>query len=178
MRLVNTAPAKRQPATRCCARAWELTSIAARPQPADAASASCPCRRSAKAVVWVAVMLWPGQRFTNVPNKPTDWPAEAAEAGRDVAMQAAAMNPVALNRDAVSQEVIDRELEVGKELARQEGKPEEMLEKIATGRLNKFFKENTLVDQAFIKDGKMSVAKYLTSVQAGLEVVDFKRVSL
>ena len=81
--------------------------------------------------------------------------AEAAEAGRDVAMQAAAMNPVALNSDAVSQDVIDRELEVGKELARQEGKPEEMLEKIATGRLNKFFKENTLVDQAFIKDGKI-----------------------
>ena len=104
--------------------------------------------------------------------------AEAAEAGRDVAMQAAAMNPVALNRDAVPQDVIDRELEVGKDLARQEGKPEEMLEKIAQGRLGKFFKENTLVDQAFIKDGKMSVAKYLTSVQAGLEVVDFKRVSL
>ena len=104
--------------------------------------------------------------------------AEAAEAGRDVAMQAAAMNPVALNRDAVTQDVIDRELEVGKELARQEGKPEEMLDKIAAGRLNKFFKENTLVDQAFIKDGKMSVAKYLTSVKSGLEVVDFKRVSL
>ena len=104
--------------------------------------------------------------------------AESAEAGRDVAMQAAAMNPVALNRDAVTQDVIDRELEVGKELARQEGKPEEMLEKIAAGRLNKFFKENTLVDQAFIKDNKMSVSKYLTSVQSGLEVVDFKRVSL
>jgi len=104
--------------------------------------------------------------------------AESAEAGRDIAMQAAAMNPVALNRDAVTQDVIDRELEVGKELARQEGKPEEMLEKIAAGRLNKFFKENTLVDQAFIKDNKMSVSKYLTSVQSGLEVVDFKRVSL
>ena len=104
--------------------------------------------------------------------------AEAAEAGRDVAMQAAAMNPVALNRDSVTQDVIDRELEVGKELARQEGKPEEMLDKIAAGRLNKFFKENTLVDQAFIKDSKMSVAKYLTSVRSGLEVVDFKRVSL
>ena len=104
--------------------------------------------------------------------------AEAAEAGRDVAMQAAAMNPVALNRDAVPQEVIDRELEVGKDLARQEGKPEEMLEKIATGRLNKFFKENTLVDQDFIKDSKLSVSKYLTSVEAGLAVVDFKRVSL
>ena len=104
--------------------------------------------------------------------------AEAAEAGRDVAMQAAAMNPVALNRDAVPQDVIDRELEVGKDLARQEGKPEEMLEKIATGRLNKFFKENTLVDQDFIKDSKLSVSKYLTSVEAGLAVVDFKRVSL
>ena len=104
--------------------------------------------------------------------------AEAEEAGKDVAMQAAAMNPVALNRDSVSEEVIARESEVGKELARQEGKPEEMLDKIATGRLNKFFKENTLVDQDFIKDSKMSVAKYLTSVQAGLAVVDFKRVSL
>jgi elongation factor Ts len=104
--------------------------------------------------------------------------AEAEEAGKDVAMQAAAMNPVALNRDSVSEDVIARELEVGKELARQEGKPEEMLDKIAAGRLNKFFKENTLVDQDFIKDSKMSVAKYLTSVKAGLEVVDFKRVSL
>jgi elongation factor Ts len=104
--------------------------------------------------------------------------AEAEEAGKDVAMQAAAMNPVALNRDSVSEDIIARELEVGKELARQEGKPEEMLDKIAAGRLNKFFKENTLVDQDFIKDPKMSVAKYLTSVQAGLEVVDFKRVSL
>ena len=103
---------------------------------------------------------------------------QAEEAGKDVAMQAAAMNPVALNRDSVSQDVIARELEVGKELARQEGKPEEMLDKIAAGRLNKFFKENTLVDQDFIKDSKMSVAKYLTSVQAGLEVIDFKRVSL
>ena len=79
---------------------------------------------------------------------------------------------------SVPQEVIDRELEVGKDLARQEGKPEEMLEKIAAGRLNKFFKENTLVDQDFIKDSKLSVSKYLTSVQAGLAVVDFKRVSL
>ncbi len=104
--------------------------------------------------------------------------AQAEEAGKDVAMQAAAMNPVALNRDSVSQDIIARELEVGKELARQEGKPEEMLDKIAAGRLNKFFKENTLVDQDFIKDSKISVAKYLNSVQAGLEVIDFKRVSL
>lgn len=104
--------------------------------------------------------------------------AEAEEAGKDVAMQAAAMNPVALNRDSVSEDVIARELEVGKELARQEGKPEAMLDKIAQGRLNKFFKENTLVDQDFIKDNKMSVAKYLTSVQADLSITDFKRIAL
>lgn len=104
--------------------------------------------------------------------------AEAQEAGRDIAMQAAAMNPVALNRDAVSQDLIDRELEVGRDLARQEGKPEDMLDKIAQGRLGKFFKENTLVDQAFIKDNKLSVAQYLNGVQKGLEVVAFERISL
>ncbi len=104
--------------------------------------------------------------------------SEAAEAGRDVAMQAAAMNPVALNREAVSQDLIDRELEVGRDLARQEGKPEEMLDKIAQGRLGKFFKENTLVDQAFIKDNKLSVAQYLTSVEKGLTVTAFERISL
>jgi elongation factor Ts len=103
---------------------------------------------------------------------------EAVEAAKNVAMQAAAMNPVALNRDSVSQDIIERELEVGREQARQEGKPEQMIDKIAQGKLNKFFKENTLVDQQFIKDGNMTVAKYLTSVKPGLEVTDFKRVSL
>ncbi len=103
---------------------------------------------------------------------------EAADAAKDVAMQAAAMSPVALNRDSVPQDIIDRELEVGREQAREEGKPEEMLDKIAQGKLNKFFKENTLVDQQFIKDGNMTVSKYLASVKPGLEVVDFKRVSL
>ncbi len=103
---------------------------------------------------------------------------EAAEAGRDVAMQAAAMNPLALNKDGVSQEAIDREIEVGKEQARAEGKPEAMLEKIAMGKLGKFYKENTLVEQAFIKDSKMSVAKYLDSVKKGMEVTDFKRLAL
>lgn len=104
--------------------------------------------------------------------------AEAEEAGKNVAMQAAAMNPVGLDRDSVDQETIDRELEVGKDLARQEGKPEEMLDKIAQGRLNKFFKENTLVDQAYIRDNKLSVAKYLQSVNKDLKVVSFKRVGL
>jgi len=101
-----------------------------------------------------------------------------AEAGRDVAMQAAAMAPVALNRDGVAQDIIEKELEIGKELARKEGKPEEMLEKIATGRLNKFYKENTLVEQAFIKDNKQSVKNYLDSVHKGLEVSSFNRFAL
>lgn len=103
---------------------------------------------------------------------------EAEEAAKDVAMQAAAMNPVALNRDSVPQDVIEKELEIGKELARQEGKPEEMLDKIAQGRLNKFFKESTLVDQDFIKDGKLSVAKYLDTVKKGLHITNYKRVAL
>lgn len=100
------------------------------------------------------------------------------EAGRNVAMQAAAMNPISLSRDEVPQEVIDRELEVGKDLARQEGKPEEMLDKIASGRLNKFFKENTLLEQEYIRDGKMNISKYLNSVKDGLTATKFKRVGL
>ena len=99
-------------------------------------------------------------------------------AGKDVAMQVAAMAPVALNRDLVDADTIARELEIGKELARQEGKPEAMLEKIAEGRLNKFFKESTLLDQIFVKDGKKSVAQYLNDTDKGLTVTDFKRFSL
>ena len=103
---------------------------------------------------------------------------EAEEAGRNVAMQAAAMNPVALNRDDVPQDVIDRELEVGKDLARQEGKPEAMLDKIASGRLNKFFKENTLLEQEYIRDNKLNITKYLHSVNDGLTATAFRRVGL
>ncbi len=105
-------------------------------------------------------------------------PANADELAKDVAMQVAAMNPVALNKDSIPQDVIDRELEVGKELARQEGKPEAMLDKIAMGRLNKFFKESTLMAQSFIKDGKMSVADYLNGAEKGLTVTEFKRFGL
>lgn len=101
-----------------------------------------------------------------------------SDAGRDVAMQIAAMNPVGLNKDSVSQEIIDKEIEIGKDMARQEGKPEEMVEKIALGKLNKFFKENTLLEQAFIKDNKQSVQKYLDSVDKGLTVTSFYRFSL
>ena len=101
-----------------------------------------------------------------------------ADAGRDIAMQIAAMNPVALNKEAVPQEVIEKEIEIGKDMARQEGKPEAMLEKIAMGKLNKFFKENTLIEQAFIKDNKQTVGKYLNSVSSGLTVAEFVRFSL
>ncbi len=100
------------------------------------------------------------------------------EAGKDVAMQIAAMDPVAIDKDDVPEDIKKREIEIGMEQARQEGKPEAMLEKIAMGKLNKFFKENTLLNQAFIKDGKKSVADYLKSIDPELTVVAFKRVAL
>lgn len=103
---------------------------------------------------------------------------EAKEAGRQVAMQVAAMNPIALNKDGVDAKTIERELEIGKELAIQEGKPADMAEKISQGRLNKFFKENTLLSQEFIRDNKETVESFLNSVEGGLTVVDFKRLSL
>lgn len=100
------------------------------------------------------------------------------EVARDVAMQAAAMAPIALNKDQVSEEVIAKEIEIGKDLAIKEGKPAEMAEKIAQGRLGKFFKENTLLEQAFIKDNKKSVANYLKESDPELTVTEFKRFSL
>ncbi len=102
----------------------------------------------------------------------------AAEVAKDVAMQAAAMNPVALNEDGVDQSVIDKEIEIAKDQLRQEGKPEAMLDNIAKGKLKRFFKDNTLVNQAFIKDSKQSVAQYVKSVDSSLEVTAFSRVAL
>ncbi|EAR02255.1 translation elongation factor Ts [Maribacter sp. HTCC2170] len=102
----------------------------------------------------------------------------AAVAAKDVAMQAAAMNPVALNEEGVDQSVIDKEIEIAKDQLRQEGKPEAMLENIAKGKLKRFFKDNTLVNQAFIKDSKQSVAQYVKSVDADLTVTGFARVAL
>lgn len=101
-----------------------------------------------------------------------------AEAGRQVAMQVAAMNPIALNKDGVDARTIEREIEVGKELAIQEGKPADMAEKIAQGRLAKFFKENTLLSQEFIRDNKVTVEQFLASTENGLTVTEFKRFSL
>lgn len=102
----------------------------------------------------------------------------AEDAGKQVAMQVAAMNPLALSKDGIDQTTIDRELEVGKELAIQEGKPAEMADKIAQGRLGKFFKENTLLSQAFVRDNKQTVEQFLNSTESGLTIVDFKRLAL
>ena len=104
--------------------------------------------------------------------------SDVEEAGKDVAMQIAAMNPVALDKDGVDSSVVEREIEVGKEQARAEGKPEEMLEKIALGKLNKFYKENTLLSQSFVKDNNKTIAQYLDSVSKGMTVSAFKRVSI
>ncbi len=102
----------------------------------------------------------------------------AEDAGKQVAMQVAAMNPLALSKEGIDEATIARELEVGKDLAIQEGKPAEMAEKISHGRLNKFFKENTLLSQEFIRDNKMTVEQFVASVEGGLAVTDFKRLAL
>ena len=102
----------------------------------------------------------------------------AADAGKQVAMQVAAMNPLVLSKDGIDADTIARELEVGKDLAIQEGKPAEMAEKIAQGRLGKFFKENTLLSQAFIKDNKVTVEQFLNATESGLTATEFKRFSL
>jgi len=100
------------------------------------------------------------------------------DAGKDVAMQVAAMRPAALDKDGIDSTTVEREIEIGKDQARQEGKPEAMLEKIAMGRLNKFYKEKTLLNQAFVKSNKQSVQQYLDGVSKGLTVSDFKHVEL
>tara|TARA_R110000868_G_scaffold342194_1_gene602977 strand:+ start:2308 stop:3141 length:834 start_codon:yes stop_codon:yes gene_type:complete len=97
---------------------------------------------------------------------------------KDVAMQVAAMNPIALDQDGVDQSVIDKEIEIAKDQLRQEGKPEAMLDNIAKGKLNRFFKDNTLVNQDFIKDSKINVATYVKSIGKDIKVVNFKRVAL
>ena len=97
---------------------------------------------------------------------------------RDVAMQVAAMKPVAVDKDGVDAATVAQEIEIGKEQARNEGKPEAILEKIAQGKLQKFYKENTLLSQAFVKDSKKSVAEYLREQDKELTVTDFKHVKL
>jgi elongation factor Ts len=123
----------------------------------------------------VTVYNHPGNRVATIVgfNKTAD-----EQVMRDVAMQAAAMAPVALDKDQVDASILEREIEIGKEQARAEGKPEEMLEKIALGKLNKFYKENTLLNQDFIKDNKKTVAQYMNDSEKGLTSTCFKRVAL
>ncbi len=104
--------------------------------------------------------------------------AGAEEAAKSVAMQVAAMNPIALDETQVSQEVIDRELEIEKDILIKEGKPANIIENILKGKMQKFYKENTLVHQAFIKDGGISVSDYVKSVNGDLKVTGFKRAAL
>ena len=102
----------------------------------------------------------------------------AEEAGRDVAMQIAAMNPVAIDKDGVDSRTIERELEIAKDQIRAEGKPEEMVEKISAGKLNKFYKDSTLLNQEFVKDSSKTISQFLDGVDKGLTVTAFKRVQL
>ncbi len=100
------------------------------------------------------------------------------QVAKDIAMQVAAMNPVAVDKNDVPQDVIEKEKEIGRDQARQEGKPENIIEKIAEGKLNKFFKDSTLLNQEFIKESKVTVAQYLSNVDKNLKVTEFKRYSL
>jgi len=104
--------------------------------------------------------------------------SDVSDAGRDVAMQIAAMNPVAVDKDDVDAATIENELKIGREQAIAEGKPENIVEKIAEGKLNRFFKDNTLLNQSFVKDSSLTVAKYLDTVNKGLTVEKFKRISV
>lgn len=103
---------------------------------------------------------------------------DVTEAGKDVGMQIAAMNPVAVDESQVDKSLIEKELEIAKAQILAEGKPENMVEKIAQGKLNKFFKESTLLPQSFVKDNSKTVAQYLDSVSKGLTVAEFKRVAI
>lgn len=103
---------------------------------------------------------------------------DAGEAGKDIAMQIAAMNPIAVDQSSVAPEVIAREKNIAIEQVKAEGKPAEMAEKIAMGKINKFFKDSTLLAQPFVKDPNKSVAEYLKSIDADLKVIEFKRVAL
>jgi elongation factor Ts len=119
--------------------------------------------------------IHPGNKLASIVafNKEIDY-----QVAREIAMQVAAMDPVAIDRESVPASIVEKELEIAREKARGEGKPENMLDKIAQGRLNKFYQEATLMEQAFIKDAKISIQQYLASVDKEVKVIAFKRVNL
>lgn len=123
----------------------------------------------------VVPYVHPGNKLATLAgfNKKTDY-----QVGKDIAMQVAAMNPVAVDKDDIPKSVIEKEIEIGKEQARQEGKPEELLERIAMGKLNKFYKESTLLNQDFTKDAKKTVRQYLQENDKELTVTGFVRCTL
>ncbi len=124
----------------------------------------------------VSIYIHPGNKLASMVGfSKSDFDIQAS---KDIAMQVAAMNPVAVDKESVSQEMIDKELEIGKALAINEGKPESMAEGIAKGRLTKFFKESTLLSQDFIKNNKISVGDYLATTCKDLKITEFKRYSL
>ncbi|MDD4373427.1 MAG: translation elongation factor Ts [Bacteroidales bacterium] len=127
---------------------------------------------------FTAAYIHPGNRLATVVGLNQKDNEKLAQIGRELAMQVAAMDPVAVDEADVPQDVIQREIEVGMEQARNEGKPEEMLEKIAKGKLNKFYRENTLLNQDFVRENKKSVRQYLSDVDKDLTVTAFKRLML
>jgi len=122
-----------------------------------------------------AVYIHPGNKLATIVafNQEAD-----PQVAREVAMQIAAMNPVALNAEDVPADVLEREKTVAAEKAREEGKPENMIEKIAMGRINKFYKEACLLQQEYVKDPKLTVAQFLDNASKGLTVTAFKRFTL
>ena len=103
---------------------------------------------------------------------------DVEDLGKDITLQIASMKPVAIDKDGVDPALVEREIEIGKEQARQEGKPEAILEKIAMGKLNKFYKENTLLNQQFVKDSSKTIAQLMAGVSKDLKVTTFKRVQI
>lgn len=122
------------------------------------------------------VYMHPGNKLAAIVG--FNLPEVNQQVAREVAMQVAAMSPISVSRDQVPAEVIEKELEIAREKAREEGKKEEMLDKIAQGRINKFFQESTLLEQAFVKDAKKSIKQYLQETDKDLTVTTFKRVTL
>ncbi len=127
---------------------------------------------------FTATYIHPGNRLATVVGLNQNNNEKLAQIGRELAMQVAAMDPVGVEESDVPQDIIQREIEIGMEQARNEGKPEEMLEKIAKGKLNKFYRENTLLNQDFVRENKKTVRQYLSEVDKDLTVTGFKRLML
>ena len=125
----------------------------------------------------VVVYNHPGNKLTSMVGF-NSGDASLTEAGRDVAMQVAAMAPVAIDKNDVDPKLVEREMEIAKEQIRAEGKPENMVDKIAQGKINKFFVEYTLLNQQFIKDDKKTIRQYLESINKDLKITEMKRVKI